>query len=294
MALGTQTPKEYYGGSAKGDYQYITATDIINNFIVSQVGDDKIIKSAKRAEVAFHAQRGIQELNYDTVNSLKTQEIELPPSLSVDLPHDFVSYVKITYVDDAGIERAIKPAPLSTAPTAILQDDNYNYLFDDQGNLLLGSESTTVSRFQKSSSDNVQRNTIDNLEEGYGYNVDFGKRYGLNPQLATKTGFFIIDDTNGIISFSSDLKDKIIIVKYISDGLFAEGDMRIHKFAEEALYKFIAHGIITAKANVPEYQVNRLKKEKRAAIRSAKLRLANISIEDLTQIMRGKSQQIKH
>jgi len=126
MALGTQTPKEYYEGSNKGNYQYITATDIINNFIVSQVGDDKIIKSAKRAEVAFHAQRGIQELNYDTVNSLKTQEFELPPSLSVDLPHDFVSYVKITYVDDAGIERAIKPAPLSSAPSSVLQDENYN------------------------------------------------------------------------------------------------------------------------------------------------------------------------
>ena len=294
MALGTQTPKEYYAGTDKGNYQYITATDIINNFIVSQVGDDKIIKSAKRAEVAFHTQRGIQELNYDTVNSLKTQEIELPPSLSVDLPHDFVSYVKITYVDDAGIERAIKPAPLSSAPASVLQDEDYNYLFDQDGNVLLGSESTTVSRFQKSSSDNVQRDSIDNLEEGYGYNVDFGKRYGLNPQLATKTGFFIVDDTNGIISFSSDLKGKVIVVKYISDGLFADGDMRVHKFAEEAIYKFIAHGIATAKSNIPEYQINRLKKEKRAAIRSAKLRLANINIEDLTQIMRGKSQQIKH
>ena len=294
MALGTQTPKEYYAGTDKGNYQYITATDIINNFIVSQVGDDKIIKSAKRAEVAFHTQRGIQELNYDTVNSLKTQEIELPPSLSVDLPHDFVSYVKITYVDDAWIERAIKPAPLSSAPASVLQDEDYNYLFDQDGNVLLGSESTTVSRFQKSSSDNVQRDSIDNLEEGYGYNVDYGKRYGLNPQLATKTGFFIVDDTNGIISFSSDLKGKTIVVKYISDGLFADGDMRVHKFAEEAIYKYVAHGIATAKSNIPEYQINRLKKEKRAAIRAAKLRLANINIEDLTQIMRGKSQQIKH
>ena len=97
MALGTyntdgtkQTQKEYYAGTQKGNYQFIPITDIINNFIVSQVGDDKIIKSAKRAEVAFHAQRGIQELNYDTINNLKTQEIDLPPSLSVDLPHDFV------------------------------------------------------------------------------------------------------------------------------------------------------------------------------------------------------------
>ena len=53
MALGTyntdgtkQTQKEYYAGNQKGNYQFIPITDIINNFIVSQVGDDKIIKSA--------------------------------------------------------------------------------------------------------------------------------------------------------------------------------------------------------------------------------------------------------
>ena len=41
MALGTyntdgtkQTPKEYYAGTEKGNYQFISITDIINNFIV--------------------------------------------------------------------------------------------------------------------------------------------------------------------------------------------------------------------------------------------------------------------
>jgi hypothetical protein len=70
--------------------------------------------------------------------------------------------------------------------------------------------------------------------------------------------------------------------------------MQVHKFAEEAMYKWIMHAIISTRANVPEYQVNRLKKERRAAIRQAKLRLSNIKLEDITQILRGKSKQIKH
>jgi hypothetical protein len=45
---------------------------------------------------------------------------------------------------------------------------------------------------------------------------------------------------------------------------------------------------------MPEYLVNRFKKEKRAAIRQAKLRLSNIKIEELTQTLRGKSKHIKH
>ena len=40
--------------------------------------------------------------------------------------------------------------------------------------------------------------------------------------------------------------------------------------------------------------VPRLTKEKFAAVRKAKLRLSNIKLEELTQILRGKSKQIKH
>ena len=70
--------------------------------------------------------------------------------------------------------------------------------------------------------------------------------------------------------------------------------MQVHKFAEEAMYKWISHAILSGKANIPEYQVNRLKKERFAAIRTAKLRLSNIKLEELTQILRGKSKWIKH
>ena len=70
--------------------------------------------------------------------------------------------------------------------------------------------------------------------------------------------------------------------------------MEIHKFAEEAMYKIIAHGLISTKSNIPEYQVNRFKKEKRASIRNAKLRLAKLSPNEIIQELRGKSKQIKH
>ena len=68
----------------------------------------------------------------------------------------------------------------------------------------------------------------------------------------------------------------------------------MHKFAEEAMYKCIAHAVLATRKDVPEYLVSRFKKEKRAAIRTAKLRLSNIKIEELTQILRGKSKHIKH
>jgi len=297
MALAQYTPKNYYDGKNKGYYQFVKMSDIISNFMVSYVGDDKIIKNTRRTEVAYHAQRTLQELSYDTIDNVKAIEIEVPPSLSIPIPHDFVSYVRLTAVDEAGFERPLKPADVTSAPTPILQDDKYNYLYDNNENLLIATESEAIKRFKnnKSGENKLQdASELTFLEEGYGYNVDYGKRYGIDPQKATKNELFVIDQRRGVISFSSGVKGKILILKYVSDGLNIDDDSKVHKFAEEAMYKSIALAIMSAKANLPEYQINRLKKEKKAAMRSAKLRLANINMEDLTQVMRGKSKQIKH
>jgi len=60
------------------------------------------------------------------------------------------------------------------------------------------------------------------------------------------------------------------------------------------MYKYIAHAVLATKSNVPEYLVNRFKKEKFASTRTAKLRLSSLKLEELTQVMRGKSKHIKH
>jgi len=70
--------------------------------------------------------------------------------------------------------------------------------------------------------------------------------------------------------------------------------MKVHKFAEEAMYKYIAYAILSTRANTQEYLVQRFKKERFAEIRKAKLRLSNIKLEEITQILRGKSKHIKH
>ena len=68
----------------------------------------------------------------------------------------------------------------------------------------------------------------------------------------------------------------------------------VHKFAEEAIYKYIIHAIMNTRANTPEFQIARYKKELRAAKRNAKIRLSNIKVAELAQIMRNQSKWIKH
>jgi len=69
--------------------------------------------------------------------------------------------------------------------------------------------------------------------------------------------------------------------------------MVVHKFCEEAVYKWITYGVLSSRSNIPEYIVQRYKKEKFAETRKAKIRLSNIKIEEFTQILKGMGKQIK-
>jgi hypothetical protein len=303
MSLINQTNAQYYlgpdgnwnsGDENYGNYQFVSIKDIINNFIISYVGEDKIISKVKRTDVAFHAQRGIQEFSFDILPSINSQEIEVSPSLNFILPPDYVNYVKVTWVDDKGIERIMYPAINTSNPAAIIQDNNYEYAFDQQnGEIVYANESETKRKFQTGNAQNPDFTNIDGedlIRDGW-----WGRRYGLSPQQAQTNGVFYIDQLKGIIYFGSGMVNKIVTLKYISDGLHVKDeDMTVHKFAEEALYKYIALAILSTRANTPEYLVARFKKDTRAAKRNAKLRLSNIKIEEIAQVMRNKSKQIKH
>ena len=275
-----------------GNYQYINVEDVINNFIVSYVGEGKIINKVRKSDIAFHAQRAIQEFSYDTFKSTKSQEIEVPPALTMILPQDYVNRVKLSWKDDGGVERVIYPIRHTSNPTALLQDSNYKYLFDSNGDLQKSYNSNTWNDFSKPNADLAEYSQEEKLDQ-----VDLnamGSRYGLEPELAQSNGSYFIDEVKGTVYFSSNMFGKIVTLKYISDGLGTDAEMVVHKFAEEAMYKYLAHAVLATKINIPEYIVARFKREKFAATRNAKLRLSNLKSEELAQVMRNKSKQIKH
>ena len=107
----------YYGdSSAFGEYQFVSLNDIIEYFMFVYVGEDKIISKASRTDVAFHAQRGLAELSFDTFKSCKSKEITIPASLQMVLPQDYVNYTKISWVDNAGIKHLLYPTSKTSNP----------------------------------------------------------------------------------------------------------------------------------------------------------------------------------
>ena len=292
MGLITETNAEYYTGNNYGSYIYISLDDIINNFIVAYIGAGKLIPSAKRTDIMFHAKRGLQEFSYDTLKVIKSQELTIPPSLSLAIPQDYVNYVRLSWVDDAGAKHIIYPTRVTSNPTELPIQDNTGQPTQDQaGANLLSQQSITEERWENRSL------TTDLQPDDYRIpRRDFllGQRYGLQPEEAQVNGMFTINERTGTFSFSSDLAGKLIILEYISDNLAYDADMKVPKMAEQAMYMHIAYSILSGRAGVPEYVVNRFKRDRSSALRNAKIRLSNIKIEEIAQVFRNKSKWIKH
>ena len=302
LSGGEYGNRDAYGNTVEenyGSYSYISLEDVINNFQIAYVGTGKLIPSCKRTDIIFHAKRGMQEFSYDTLKSIKSQELSIPPELSVVIPQDYVNYTKVSWIDKLGVKRPIYPANnLTTNPFENpVQDSKGVPTQDNFGNNVEGT-SITEERWRTADDTLINQDNVEDLyNEGYdnwGWDEQLlGQNYGLDPQYAQVNGWFTINHREGKMSFSSNLAGALIVLEYISDGLAYDMDTQVPKLAEEALYAHISHAIVASRINQPEYIVRRLKQERSAKLRNAKLRLSNIKLDEIVQVMRGKSKWIK-
>jgi len=310
LRSGTGSPPASYTGSVYiqlkqsavdenlGSYEYISLTDVVNNFMVAYVGMDKLITRVKRSDVIFHAKRGLQEFSYDTLKSIRSQELTIPPGLSVPIPQDYVNYVRVSRIDEGGVQRIIYPVNnLTTSPNSLpIQDSAGIPTQNNFGENNEANQSLTEERWKKENQNNITGEIDDNNTNVYDWawwKLNFGQRYGMDPQYSQDNGWFQINERLGVFSFSSDLAGNLIVLEYISDGLAYDMDSKVPKMAEDALYAHINHSILSTRSNVQEYIVQRYKRDRSAKLRNAKIRLSNLKLDEIVQVFRGKSKWIK-
>mgnify|MGYP003134425613 FL=1 len=309
MAIARDAAQVYYGTNGDhGSYRYIPLNEIIDSFAATYVGKGKLCEDVIFPDITFHAIRALQELSYDTLKCTKDWEVVVPSTLVLVMPLDYVNYVKLSWSDSNGIERIIypmgktsNPNNVSTLATPLVQDWG-GWTTDGTNTDLVDSESSdTNANYNAQSINEVYNQDADSVDDTVGDII--GGRYGLDPQYAQANGSFFIDESAGKFHFSSNIAGKTVILKYISDGLAATSNTdqsislansMVPKLAEEAIYKHILYGLLSARSDSDPGMLALIKKERFAETRKAKLRLSNLKIEELTQILRGQSKIIKH
>jgi hypothetical protein len=283
-----------------GSYQYVSLHDVVNNFMLMYVGEDELINKIDRFKVLFHAKRGIQELNYDAMKETKIIELSVCDNLSVILPPDFVSFVRISLYKNNELRPMVENEDTNFA-TGYLQDNKCNVLFDAEGNVLTGTSLFDHDRF-----DGVQKTKYlgDGQQHGnYGYYVDsnwyfnypVGHRFGLNTSTANANPTFKINKRDGVINLDSTMAGEDVILEYVSDGMEKGDDdsIVVNKLFEEYLYNYILYAVLSTKRDTPEYIVRRFKNKRRALLNNAKIRMTNLDPRALLMPLRGRDKHIK-
>lgn len=303
------TAYQYYdnGGAAPSDanwgsYQYVSLRDIVSNYELIYVGNNELVNNVNRYQILFHAKRAIQELNYDAFKEIKTLELNIDDQLRFILPPDYVNWVRISLFKDGVLLPMHENIQINSA-RAYLQDNNARVIIDEEGNVVEPEFSELdKARF---SSDLLSLYLNDNSPyDGYkGYNVDgrwyfelpIGARYGLNTETANANPTFRIDSKAGVINFSSGIEGELCILEYISDGMEGGDDTRIavNKMFEEYIYAEITFNLLNNKLGVQEYIVERARRNRRALLRNAKIRMSNIHPGRLLMSLRGQNKWIK-
>tara|TARA_R100001509_G_C4845719_1_gene208227 strand:- start:261 stop:1184 length:924 start_codon:yes stop_codon:yes gene_type:complete len=285
-----------------GSYQYVSLSDIVKNFMMMYTGQDKLLANVSRAQVIFHAKRGIQELNYDAFKEVKALELDVCENLRFILPNDYVNWVRISLFKNGCLHPLTENIQINSANT-YLQDNDCNILFDELGNIIQPEQSgLDIGRINKTNKSiylnegskyhGQEAYLIDNR---YYFDFPIGARYGLNSETANSNPTFKIDNKSGVINFSSGMSGETCIVEYISDGMEGGDDslVSVNKLFEEYIYAYIKYMLFNSRVGIQEYVVRRSQKDKSTLLRNAKIRMSNIHPGRLLMNLRAQGNIIK-
>ena len=285
-----------------GSYQFVSLSDIVNNFMLIYSGNHSLVNNEDRFKVLFHAKRAIMELNYDAFKEVKILELSVGEALRYILPQDYVNWVRISLYEN-GTLFPLSENIQTNWSNAYIQDNDAKILFDQDGNVLKPefSDMSYQRIIGTKKSIYLNANNPYNGIEGWQYDGNWyfdyqiGARFGLNPETANVNPTFSIDKKGGVINFSSVMNNKLAVLEYVSDGMENGNDasVTVNKLFEEFVYSYIRYSILNSKLGVQEYIVTRARKEKGALLRNAKIRLSNIHPGRLLMNLRGQNKWIK-
>lgn len=293
--LGSQNPFEYYSNEDNfGDYAFVGIEDLVNNFLQNYTGDETLLGYVPRQKVVYQVKQAIREFSIGFLNQVRVVELELNDANNIILPPDFISYVRISWVNKkTGRIQPMSQNKHHPLGIAYLQDNTGDILFDNNGEILEGT--TAIEAIN----DAIDVPSIESFDASLFPNFPYGyfggyTRYQINPIYNYDTtintnGTFDINDKR--IHFGSDSVERIILLEYISDGLqVAESEMKVHKFAEQSVYDYVHYNLARTSIRVADYEKRNLKKAYDTSSRNAKVRMLGIKPQEFLQLWKqGKT-----
>lgn len=251
----------------QGSYQYTSISDIVRNYMMIFVGPENVVDNTSRNKVRFFAKQAVKELNFDALRSIKAVEREIGSTLKMVLPHDYVNYVRLSYITSNGtLVPMVENHSLATVQAYLVDQDN-DLTFDGDGEVLY-TDGTDINMGGSGTG----------ADNGDCTSYTFGTKASIDPSIINTGPRFHINRSAGVIDFDSSVNATNVVLEYISDGMENGDDSKImvNKFFEKYVYSYITYEILDSKFGVAAVKVDAARKKKRAEYRNSRIRISGI------------------
>lgn len=279
------TVEEYYEDEAQnlhGNYQKVSFNSLVENLVAETLNEDSIINNVPKRDIIRHLKNGIREIATSTFISPRFLELEISSSLTMVMPADCVDVVRAWIFEDGYLYPLMKNNRIHTGGT-YLQAENFDILFDEDGFPLEADGYNVYS----------QGHTKRTIHPDYC--IGDVKRT-LDTSKISVNGEYKVDKNRGVIAFSSELSEKVIVLEYTSDGLESKNvwgtDLTVSKHLITTLNYWVFWKLVEWRKNVRQYEKDKAEKAYYNAKRKVSKRMNPITVAEIRKAMASANKWI--
>lgn len=262
---------------------FLPIRDVVNDFVLGMSGDD-YVNDASDFQIRNIALRGVREMGFDFMKRVKSLKLKVNmDTYTVELPDDFVDYIKIGVVGGDGLVYVFgenKNVNMSMA-----------YVYDSLGNPIDSNGDDIYDR-----EDAKDPTSVDITDRGYQSYIfrnyisenTTGRIYGLGG--GRTMGMFRMNYEQNRIEIATGVNYGEIVIEYIADEARSENPS-VHLYAEEALRSYIYYRLVERKSTVPANEKARARQEYYNERRKANARLKAFTKEAAMLLTRKNFKQ---
>jgi len=215
----------------------------------------------------------LRELNLDVTGVPVSVELSVSASDTVDLPDDYINYVRIGFCDSSGMFHELG------------RNNNIclNRSLDDCGQLKTNKKDSSTSLTGVSASEEYYSTHYRNGE-------NIGRFYGAGGG-QNRWGNFRIDSTYNQIQLSGYTGGDKIKLEYLGDPAKANGSFVVQPFALETVKSWIEWKMSSKNPSVPQSQVQSNYFHYQRNKKMLRSRIKSLSVQDILQSFRKGNKQ---
>ena len=213
----------------------------------------------------------LRELHYDVIGVPVIKELTVSEIDTVDLPNDYLNYIRIGYTDSYGCFREI----------GVNDGIALNRTLDDCGKRIARKKSTD----DNSSSSNYNISNVEYSSVHYRNNENVGRYYGLGGG-NNLNGSFKIDKNYQQIQLSQYKGGATVTLEYLADPNKTDGEFMVHPFAVETIKSWIDWKLTENNANIGAGVSERKRQLYGGNKKLLRSRMSSKSVQDLLQAFR--------